>query len=388
MGFWKKLFKRKEKETQTEAEWDQIVYARENVDFDDEEQRSRYVTNCVEQIAEATRETELLTGEYSLVTSYLMDMEEVEALPEGEREELEKIARALLTLEQEQNRYNDRKNRMSDTDFYEIRGREKEMEEGILKLKEGERQASLIKQDLTRIDRERHAYAYRRQELSAIQANLRGMTVIFLTALIICLMMLAVLQFAFEMNTMAGYFVSVLAAAIAITVLCVKNMDARKEEDKLIRSINKLIQLQNKVKIRYVNNSKLLDYLYIKYNTDSASKLERLWERYKQEKEERRQFLETEEKLDMYQERLVAQLSRYHIRDPHRWIHQVAAILDSREMVELRHDLILRRQALREQLDYNKDVAETAHKEILDIVDSYPQYAVEILEMVERYQYV
>jgi len=38
----------------------------------------------MEQIAEATKEMDLLTGEYSLVTSYLTDMEEIEALPEEE----------------------------------------------------------------------------------------------------------------------------------------------------------------------------------------------------------------------------------------------------------------------------------------------------------------
>lgn len=386
MGFWKRLFRKKEKEMEPQEDWEQIVYARDSVDFHDEEQRSRYVMNCLEQIAEATRDQGLLTGEYSLVTSYLTDMEEIEALPEGEREELDKLAHALEVLEQEQNRYNDRKSRMSDSDFYYMRGQEQEIEEGIRKLREGEKYAGLIKQDLVKIDRERQAYAYRRQELSVMRANLRGMAVIFLTALAVCLIMLMVLQFVFQMNTAMGYFISVLTAAIAITVLCVKNMDAQKEEDKLGRSINKMIQLQNKVKIRYINNTNLLEYLYIKYNTDSASRLEKRWECYKKEKEERRQFLETEEKLDYYQKKLVEQLSRYRVRDPHRWLNQVAAILDSREMVELRHELILRRQALRKQLDYNKDVAETAHNEIMDIVNIYPQYAGEILEMVERYE--
>lgn len=386
MGFWKRLFRRKVKEEEPQEEWDQIVYARDNVDFHDEEQRSRYVMNCLEQIAEATRDRDLLTGEYSLVTSYLTDMEEIEALPEGERAELNKLANALAALEQEQNRYRDRKSRMPDADFYNMKRQEPEIEEGIRKLKEGEKYAGMIRQDLVKIDRERHAYTFRKQELSVMRSNLRGMAVIFLTALAVCMIMLLVLQFVFHMNTAMGYLLSVLAAAIAMTVLCVKNMDAQKEEDRLGRSINKLIQLQNKVKIRYVNNANLLDYLYIKYNTDSASRLEKQWECYQKEKEERRQFLETEEKLDYYQKKLVEQLSRYRVRDPHRWLNQVEAILDSREMVEQRHALILRRQALRKQLDYNKDVAETAHNEIMEIVNLYPQYAAEILEMTERYE--
>ena len=53
--------------------------------------------------------------------------------------------------------------------------------------------------------------------------------------------------------------------------------------------------------------------------------------------------------------------------------------------MEIRHDLILRRQALRKQLDYNNDVAETARNEIQDVAEKYPAYAQEILNMVNKY---
>lgn len=385
MGFWRRLFKRKKNAEPAVDDWEQLVYTRDGVDFDSEEQRSRYITNCLEQIAEASKEIELLTGEYSLVTAYLTDTEEIEALPTEEKEEVERYARMLAGLEQERQRYKDKKNRMSDAEYYQMRKQENEMEEGIAKLKDAEHYAALIKQDLSRLDRERHAYEYRKQELGEVLANLRGMAVIFLTALGICLLMLLVLQFGFEMNTYIGYFLSVMAAAIAITVLCVKYTDAQRELKKVLSGISRLIQLQNKVKIRYVNNTNLLDYLYIKYDTDSGAKLEKRWQLYQQEKEERKQYAEAEAKTEYYQKQLVSRLSRYHISDPGRWIHQSSALLDKREMVEIRHDLILRRQALRKQMDYNRDIAEHTHKEIMEIVELYPDYAKEILDMVNKY---
>ena len=61
------------------------------------------------------------------------------------------------------------------------------------------------------------------------------------------------------------------------------------------------------------------------------------------------------------------------------------ALLDKREMVEIRHELIQRRQALRKQMDYNQEVAESARNEVKDIAATYPKYAQEILAMVERY---
>jgi len=386
MGFWQKLFKRKKAKQDYEEDWEQIVYARDDVDFGDEEQRSRYITNCLEQIADASKEMNLLTGEYSLVTSYLTDMEELEALPSQEKEELERIAHILHSLEQERQRYQGKQNRMSDSEYYKIRKQENEVEEGIAKLKESENYAALIKQDLGRLDGERHAYEYRRQEMEELLINLRGMAVIFLTALVICMVMLCILQFGFEMNTYLGYFMAMLAAAIAITVLCVKYTDAQRELKRVRKAINRLIQLQNKVKIRYVNNSNLLEYLYIKYETDSASKLQKSWEKYQQEKEERKQYAEAEAKLDYYQKQLLNQLSHYRVSNPERWLNQVSAIIDKREMVEIRHELILRRQALRKQLDYNRDVAQVAHREIMDIVENYPEYAGDILEMVNKYE--
>ena len=71
---------------------------------------------------------------------------------------------------------------------------------------------------------------------------------------------------------------------------------------------------------------------------------------------------------------------------PERWIGQPEALIDKREMVEIRHGLIVRRQVLRKQLEYNSNVAETARKEIMDIVGRYPAYAAEIMEMVERFE--
>ena len=385
MGIWQKIFGKRKKKESPAQEWDQLVFVRDNVDFGKTEERVRYITECLEQIAEASKEMNLLTGEYGLVTSYLTDIEEIEALPEEEREETNRYARKLQALERECADYREKKNRMDDLEYYQIKKQEKEVEDGIQKIKEAESYGELIKKDLQRLDRERHAYEFRRAELDTMLSNYRGMAVIFLTALVICILMLLILQFGFEMNTYPGYFLAVTAAAVAIVVLCVKFIDAEREKQRVEKTINRLIRLQNKVKIRYVNNTSLLEYLYMKYNTDSGARLEKLWLAYQQEKEERKQYAEAEAKTEYYQKQLVGQLTRYRVKDPHRWINQTGALLDKREMVEIRHDLILRRQSLRKQIDYNNNVAQTARNEIMEIAKKYPVYAGEIMEMVERY---
>ena len=384
MAWWNRLFKKKEP-IQQEEDWEQLVYTRNGVNFDEEDQRKRYIVNCLEQISEASKEIDLLTGEYTLVTSYLTDTDEIEALPAEQREEVNRVAGKLAGLEQERSRYREKKTRMRDADFYAIRKRENEIEEGIQKIRDGEKYGNLIRQDLHRLDGERHAYEYRRNELENLMNNQRGMAVIFLTALIVCVIMLVILQYAFEMDVYVGLFLAVGAGAVAISYVCIRYMDAGRELQRVEKTINKIIQLQNKVKIRYVNNCQLMEYLYLKYNTDSAAKLEKQWKMYQDEKEERKQFAEAEAKIEYYQKQLVQQLAGYRVQMPERWISQTAALLDKREMVEIRHELIQRRQVLRKQMDYNQEVAESARNEVKDIAATYPKYAQEILAMVERY---
>ena len=388
MGFFDRFFKRRKKQTEQipEEDWGEIVLDHNGVDFSDEEQRSRYIMNCMEQIADASREINQLNGEYALVTAYLTDMEEIEALPQEPKQELDKVARTLDDLEKEKRRFLDKENRMKDSDYYRMRKQENEVQEGIEKLKQAEDYNKLVKTDLKRLDRERNAYAYRKKELSVMQTNLRGMAIIFIAAMAACLVMLAVLQFVFEMNTYVGYFITVLAGAIAITVVCVKYIDADQERAMAEKAIAKLIQLQTKVKIRYVNNVKLLEYLCMKYGTENARELQKRWENYQEEKEQRKQFAEAEAKTEYYQKELVRQLSRYRVSDPGRWVNQAQAILDHREMVEIRHDLILRRQALRQQLEYNNTVAQNAREEVMRVAKEYPQYNAEIMAMVEKYE--
>ena len=100
MAWWNRLFKKKEP-IQQEEDWEQLVYTRNGVNFDEEDQRKRYIVNCLEQISEASKEIDLLTGEYTLVTSYLTDTDEIEALPAEQREEVNRVAGKLAGLEQE-----------------------------------------------------------------------------------------------------------------------------------------------------------------------------------------------------------------------------------------------------------------------------------------------
>lgn len=264
---------------------------------------------------------------------------------------------------------------------------EDEVEEGIAKLTEAENYHELIRKDLSRLDGERHAYLYRKSEVMRLISDTRGMAVICVTALGLCVLLLLFLQYFLEMDTKMGYLLTAGAAAVMLTLIYIKHMDAKRELRRVETGINRIILLQNKVKIRYVNNTNLLEYLYMKYGVSEAKELTQLWDNYRIEKEEREKFRKAELDLDYSEQELLQILKCYQVQDPAIWLHQTEAILDPKEMVEIRHNLIIRRQSLRRRMDYNREVvAGTSQRDIKALVERYPKYAKEIMQTVEEYE--
>lgn len=375
-----------DKDFYEEESWEENL-EQEPVDYANKEQRTDYVKNCLEKMADATKELENLNFEYEMVTSYLKDMEEIEALPEEESRQLRDCAKRVALLQDSKADFRSRPRRMTDEKYHQMERLTGQVEEGLQKLTEAEDYQNLIKQDLTRLDGEKHAYLYRRHELMNVIADTRGMAVICVVALLLCTLLLLFLQFFMEMDTQIGYLLTAGVAAVAMTVVYVKHLDARRELQRVENGINRIILLQNKVKIRYINNTNLLDYLYLKYGVQSKKELEALWTDYLLEKDEREKIRRAELDLDYSEQELLGMLKCYQLKDPAIWLHQTEAILDPKEMVEIRHNLIVRRQSLRRRMDYNKEVvAGTSQKEIRQFVEKHPQYAKEIMASVDEYE--
>ena len=388
MGLLQRIFnwKRDYEEAYEVEEWNEIVYDRDDLQVHNRKQREEYVRGCLEQIAEASREVENLQHEYQVVTSHLKDIEEIEALPENESRLLMECAKRIDTLERQQSGYKERKNRMTDEKFYQMECMEEEVQEAYEKLEKAEEYQNLIKRDLRRLDSERQAYGFRKIELRHLMKDTRSMTIVCATAVIFCLLLLLVLQYAFSFDVKIGYLAAGGLGALAITAIFLKYNDAVRELSQVESGISRLIRLQNTVKIRYVNNTHLLDYLYMKYNVKSAQELGRDYKQYLEEKDERHNYKRAEIELDSTQQELLHILRRYQVKDPMIWLYQTQALLDKKEMIEIRHNLIIRRQSLRRRMDYNKEViAGKAKAEVKDLVENYPKYAKEILGIVAEY---
>ena len=73
------------------------------------------------------------------------------------------------------------------------------------------------------------------------------------------------------------------------------------------------------------------------------------------------------------------------MHDAEIWQNQLEALYNPKEMVEVRHNLNVRRQKLREQIEFNIKKVDEAKKNIAEYAKDNPQYANDILEIVNRY---
>lgn len=367
-------------------DWETLMKDRDMLKMNDEYERQKFVRSCVEQMNASSGQLDQLSEEYNMVTAYLKDMEEIEALPESEMECVQENARKIAVCEGARKEYQEKKNRLNERQFRLMESYEEVMPGPYQDIKEAEEYRELIRGDMSRLEGEKHAYQYRRQELQRDIANIKGMVFICIIAAFACLLMLAILQFGFEMDTKIGYLLTLAGGAVALTALYVKYLDFSTQLVKTDKGINKIILLKNTVSIRYVNNTNLLDYYYMKYRVNSGKELLDIWEKYQKEKEERIKDRRNRGELDRHRRELLKLLKHYQLHDPEIWLHQPEALLDKKEMVEIRHNLIERRQKLRVQMEYNKRLATEAQQEIKKTVEAYPQYREEILGMVNRFE--
>jgi hypothetical protein len=142
----------------------------------------------------------------------------------------------------------------------------------------------------------------------------------------------------------------------------------------------------NKVKIKSVNNRNYLDYTYSKYNIENSDQLKLFWEEYIRVKEENRKYQNNTQLLEFNNNELIKELKKFGIADTEIWIFQPLAILDNKEMVEVRHRLNIRRQKLRERMDLNIKQKEEAFDEVKTLMDKYPDISSEGEKLLRRYR--
>ena len=355
-------------------------------DMSSNEDRINYVIDCLEEMTEMSEQIEKLTLEYSDVTSHLTDIDEIERLPDLESKKLKECASKIAALNEDKNRNGKKKVQLTKKQYSLMQMLENEMPKPYEKLKEAEDYHAKIKSDLKKLDCEKAACEYRKEESESAMQNERAMASVCVIATIICALLLFVLQVTLELDVMVGYVIMIIAFALTMTILAIKFAENKSNERKMVAVYNKLVLLHNKVKIRYVNNTKLLDYLYAKYECTSAKSIYTMWTRYQDEIAQNQKNVQIESELKHLNLKLVRLLENCRVDDTRIWLSQARALIDQREMVEIRHYYNNQRQKLRKQIKFNNDLASETQEKIKKVVKKFPQSAEKILEIVSNYE--
>lgn len=344
-----------------------------------------FLAERCDNILEAKEQMEVVRLEYQEVTSYLQDTQLIGRLPEEDRSELADAARHILALKMDMNHVLVKKARLSDFQYQTMERYAGVMPSEIERLRREEEQHTRIKEDLHKLEGEKGALAYEKEEEEKKRVFLGklglggGIFAGMLFALYLTLFL------SMEAAVMMPFLVTAFCAAGLAAYLFVENRRSTYALKMNEKKRKKLISLQNRVKIKYVNNTAALDYSCDKYGVNNSKELAYRWEQYVMRKDEEERQRHNRSVMSMYEVQLVEILEQNRIHDPEVWLSQAQALLDGREMVEIRHRLNVRRQKLRERIAYNTKLRDGAEEELRALARQYPEERARMQVILDSY---
>lgn len=339
------------------------------------EEAAQIIGVVCEQVDELKRQIGVSQKEYEAVTSYLTDMQKIDRMEPGRRQTLNDAARNIINLTKERVKYQNNSDRLPMQQYRAMERYEKEIPDALKNIYEQEQYQEMIHSDLRQLDGERAVIEYEREAAGDKKIFLKNLAVGGGFLIVFLFLTLLALNLATGADMLLPMLlVLALAAGIVayITVAAGKCGKILHESD---YKLNRIIQLTNKVKIKQVNNTNALDYIYEKYQVESYRELTEVWEKYVRTKDEERRYKKSTELLEHYNRTLLDSLYQEEVKDAEIWLYQAEALLDEKEMVEVRHHLNIRRQKIRERLEFNNEQFAMCKEELSQIAEGNSAYA-------------
>lgn len=348
-----------------------------------EEEVIQFLEIEVSQMKDARKAIEDAKEEYESITNSLMDVQIITDMPEDDKIALREAADKIKTLTQERESFQKEVSKITEAQYSKMDSYGDEIRNIMKKMDDDEKYSQLIQKDMQTLEGEKGTLRYDvddcRDKLEVLQKLASG--ILFLLSA--CFVFFFVSVFALEKDYRSVIYVALAVIAIALTVVFIKNQDYTGQMKAAERKLNRVISLLNRSKVRYVNVQNSLDFQYEKYEVNSAYELNHIWGLYLEAKRERELYRHNSQELHEAQTELLGILSEYDLNDAHIWIYRADALLDNREMVEVRHELNVRRQKIRENMEYNKEVVEKTNVEIKEFTKLNRGYGDQIMAVVK-----
>ncbi len=375
--------KRKKKEKAVEENFEEIREHLAEPESQDPEKVEHYAIDCCEQMIEISKELEDQKAEYRVVTSYLNDVEILENLPEEEQKELADIAQNVAQLNVSRDAFLNTSKKISDAQFAQMQREEDEIPRAIKRLQSNETYQMTIKRDMTYLDGKKHQWTYHKEEMKRQKKFLKNAAYALTGMFVLVAIILITVQLGFDGDVGLAWTILVFAVAGVGAYISWKMQDCVYEIKQAEVNINGAIVLLNKVKLKYVNITSAVDYACEKYHVKNSHELNYMWEQYMEAVKEKEKYAKTNEELEYFNGRLVRMLKNYQLYDPKVWVYQAQALIEKKEMVEVKHNLLVRRQKLRSRIEYNVENLKAQKLEVEKMMGKMGEHAAKIQQIVD-----
>ena len=360
-----------------------LVEEKTNNKIDD---KKSYVERLCEQIVICSQRIESAKKEYEAVNSYINDIMTIEKMEEPIKSNVEYYARRIITLREDKKSMKQSSTKIPESRYIYMQRHEDEIKDILKEMYDDEQECQRLKTDMHQIEGEKIALKYEKKDTIEKLNLIRKLAKMGVAAAIIIILMFVVAQVYTEKNFVVGVYVVVVAALAMGAALIAFNQKYTAELKMSELKLNKAVGLMNKYKLLYVNVKSRLDYEYESNGVKSSYELNDLWRLYLNAKKEHEAFHLNSDNTFKSVEGLIAELEKLHLYDSSVWPSQVDAIINPKEMTEIRHTLNVRRQKLRESISFNTNTVENSKTRIHKIIEKNPAMAKEILAILDRYE--
>lgn len=388
MGLFGRRKKKREKYDISDLDMQEILGSHDNVSekMFDKVSRAQYINTQCEQIIESSKYIEEAKKEYASVTEHLNDIQILDQLEPETRQLISDTAEDMFSLNHERVESRKKKMRLPASKYDYYSAHEDELPGALKRMQNDEQYFQVIRKDLNVLEAEKMGLREDIENCVLRQGNVKNISIIGVIAVVATFIVLSVTgRIVPEGN---NYILTVLLFSITVFVVLmfVMHRNAVYTLKLSEKKLNRAIVIQNKIKIKYINIVNSIEYQYAKYGVKNSYEFSNVYQMFLEDKKEREHYARTTGMLGRATDQLTVILAGLGMHDAEIWQNQLEALFNPKEMVEVRHALNVRRQKLREQMEYNMKRIEEAKSNVTSYIRKNPQYANEIMEIVEGYE--
>lgn len=378
------LFKKKQsKNDKLDESFAKVISEIQKIeDWNNPKKIEHYILDSCEHIIATTKEIEALKAEYRVLTSYLEDIDTLRKLPKKEFAEISLIAKNIEDLERSKKIYKNTEPKLTEEQFVLMSENENSIPETIKRMQSNEKYQSSVEKDMRMLEGEKSEYEIERSEILRSNSLIRKFSVLLFITFASFLLLVFVLKASVHIDIRLYLFVILFVSALAIFMLFIFYTNNSKKNRKLIRDINKTISLLNVVRMKYANVTSAIEFEKERFHVNTSMELNYLWDCYMDMVRSQEQYIKDNDDLEYFTGRLVRMLNNLNLYDSKIWLNQIAALVHEEVMSKVNHDLVERRQKIRDKIAENTKSVKSERDEIDRMMKIHNYYVPEIIEII------